>query len=314
MKWFKIALILLLLVILKITIQYFVNNPEHRTLDAAARKLAPGSFVELPGGFTHYEMAGPDTGKVVVLVHGFSVPYYIWDSTFIYLVHQGFKVLRYDEFGRGFSDRPKTDYTAAFLRQQLNDLLGSLKIDTVKAMVGLSFGGPVTSDFVVHFPNKVAQLILVDPLFPDSAYGTQLYPQWIEELKMAINPQKMIAGQLTDLKYPDRFPAWGDQYSVQMAYKGLRHALVSTRHNYASASAIRANYAAVNGLHKPVLLIWGEDDRTTPITAAAALQQVLRVDYFPVPDAAHLPHMEKASVVNEKLRSFLLGDTLHQNL
>jgi pimeloyl-ACP methyl ester carboxylesterase len=310
MKWLKIALILLLLVLLKITIQYFVNNPERLRVDAAARKLAPGSFVQLSGGFTHYEMAGPDTGKVVVLVHGFSVPYYIWDSTFIYLVHKGFKVLRYDEFGRGFSDRPKTDYTAAFLRQQLSDLLSSLKIDTVKALVGLSFGGPVTSDFMAHFPNKVAQLILVDPLFPDSAYGTQLYPQWIEELKMAINPQKMIAGQLTDLKYPAQFPTWGDQYSVQMAYKGLRYALVSTRHNYASAAAITANYAAVDVLHKPVLLIWGKDDQTTPIAGAAALQKVLQVDYFPVEDAAHLPHMEKASIVNEKLYSFLQNDTL----
>ena len=132
MKYLRIVLSsLLALFVIGFIIGYVMYrnaNTEIYNLDDAARKTATGSFVKLSEGYTHYELSGPDTGKVVVLVHGFSVPYYIWDSTTAYLANAGFRVLRYDEFGRGFSDRPDKKYEAAFLRKQLTELLDSLKI------------------------------------------------------------------------------------------------------------------------------------------------------------------------------------------
>lgn len=38
-------------------------------------------------------------GGTPVLIHGFSVPYYIWDGTFELLAAVVFRVLRYDEYG-----------------------------------------------------------------------------------------------------------------------------------------------------------------------------------------------------------------------
>src|ERR1043165_8585200 len=95
------------------------RNPEHRALDDAARHFAAGQYVRLPDGMTHYEVGGPDTGRRVVLVHGFSVPYYIWDSTFIALTNAGFRVARYDLLGRGYSDRPDTRYNLDLYDRQL---------------------------------------------------------------------------------------------------------------------------------------------------------------------------------------------------
>ena len=70
---------------------YRVRNPERLDLDAAARRQAPGQFLTLGDGVTHYDVAGPDSGQRVVLVHGFSVPSYIWDSTSIALAAAGFR-------------------------------------------------------------------------------------------------------------------------------------------------------------------------------------------------------------------------------
>jgi pimeloyl-ACP methyl ester carboxylesterase len=88
----------------------------------------------------------------VILVHGFSVPYYIWDGTYDSLVQAGFHVIRYDEFGRGFSDRPDVIYDPVLYRNQLHDLITSLKLQTPVSLAGVSFGGAVVSDFVVHYP------------------------------------------------------------------------------------------------------------------------------------------------------------------
>ena len=55
----------------------------------------------------HFTMTERPTGCTVVLAHGFSVPYFVYDPTFEFLTQAGFRVLRYDLFGRGFSDRPQ---------------------------------------------------------------------------------------------------------------------------------------------------------------------------------------------------------------
>ena len=75
--------------------------------------------MQLSQGYVHYELGGPVGGEKVVLVHGLSVPYYIWDPTFDALTEAGFRVLRYDLYGRGFSDRPKLRYDADLFDEQL---------------------------------------------------------------------------------------------------------------------------------------------------------------------------------------------------
>ena len=69
--------------------------------------VGASSFIKLEDGFTYYELRGPASGETIVLVHGFSVPSYIWDSTFMASIAKGYRVLRFDNFGRGFSDRPE---------------------------------------------------------------------------------------------------------------------------------------------------------------------------------------------------------------
>ena len=97
---------------------FLVKNQEVKKMNAAARINITGKFIQLTDGITHYQTGGVDTGKTIMLVHGFSVPYYIWDGTYDSLVQQGFHVIRYDEFGRGFSDRPDAVYNLALYRKQ----------------------------------------------------------------------------------------------------------------------------------------------------------------------------------------------------
>ena len=65
---------LIVVVVLGLTGYYVARNPEHLRLDDATRPMAPGKFVRLTDGMTHYQIDGPDSGRVLVLAHGFSVP------------------------------------------------------------------------------------------------------------------------------------------------------------------------------------------------------------------------------------------------
>jgi pimeloyl-ACP methyl ester carboxylesterase len=124
------------------------EEPEQVLLDDATRAGAPGgASFDSPDGATHYEVAGPDTGRVVVMVHGFSVPMYIWDSTFIALGNAGYRAVRYDVYGRGYSDRPDGAYDGAMFDRQLDDLLDSLHVTGPVDLMGLSYGGFITGHY-----------------------------------------------------------------------------------------------------------------------------------------------------------------------
>ncbi|HCK65361.1 MAG TPA: alpha/beta hydrolase, partial [Anaerolineae bacterium] len=58
---------------------------ETKELNEIIRKEAGGDFIQLSNGVTHYQLGGDENGDTVVLVHGFSVPSFIYDSTFEFL-------------------------------------------------------------------------------------------------------------------------------------------------------------------------------------------------------------------------------------
>lgn len=305
MKIFKRILLVLVVAIVATGVYYWIkftaNNIETKIMNNEARKNVPGQFIKLTGGVTHYETGGPDTGKVVILVHGFSVPYYIWDVTFDSLVKNGFHVVRYDEFGRGYSDRPHVKYDPVLYRTQLQDLIISLKLKTPVSLAGLSIGGPVVTDFAVNNPSLVDKLILVDPPYSSMKLNKS---EFVANYEWALNHEKQANDQLKDFKYPDQFPGWVDKYKVQMHYKGFRHALISTRKNYYGDIQV-SNYKRLDGLQKKVLLIWGREDTSVPFHFSDSIRKAVQVEFFPVDDAGHLPHLEKPGLVNQKIISFL---------
>lgn len=280
-------------------------DAEHRALDDAVRDSAPGRFVELGDGLTHVDVAGPESGQPVVLVHGFSVPSYIWDPTFETLAEAGFRVIRYDLYGRGFSDRPEVDYDGALFERQLDALIDTLGITAPVDLVGLSMGGAVVMRYAARNPDRVRRLVLVDPTHAASA--PPAFPQFLGEFWLAVRLiPSLPENQFTDFVRPEQHPDWADRYRVQMQFEGFRRAIISTIYHFLPEDHL-AHYRRVQQHGLPVLLVWGEQDRTLDIAGAEVVRGVLDVEFLPVADAGHLPHIEQAAVVNPAIASFLSG-------
>ena len=282
------------------------KNPEKATLDATARAGAPGKFVALSAGTTHYELAGPDTGRLVVLVHGFSVPYYIWDSTVVALRGAGYRVLRYDLYGRGYSDRPAAEYDGALYDRQLDDLLDSLHVLSPVDLMGLSFGGFVTAHYVASRPARVRTLTLVDPAAEKGSVPSYLrFPivgPWLWQV--AVVPG-MADGQATDFLHPEKFPNWADHYRPQMRYRGFGRALLSTLLHEKDVS-FDSLYAGVAKTGIPVMLVWGRQDQTVRFQFSEVVRRAIpSLEFVPVDSSGHLPHIEQATIVNARLLAFL---------
>jgi pimeloyl-ACP methyl ester carboxylesterase len=284
---------------------YVMRNPERRALDAAARQGAPGSFVALSDGVTHYRIDGPDSGRVVVLAHGFSVPLYIWDSTAIALARAGFRVVRYDAYGRGLSDRPDVPYTDALYDRQIRELLDSLKLSRVD-LAGVSAGGFVTGVFAGRHPERVRSLVLVDPVAGHSALTIHPFdlPVIGPYLWQTLAVPGMAAGQPSDFVDPSKFPDWIDRYKPQMRYKGFGWALLSSRIERRGMS-MDTVYKRVAAAGIPVMLLWGKEDHTVPFGQSAGVRAAMpEAEFHPIDGVGHLPILEKAALTDSLFLQF----------
>ncbi|HWA16673.1 MAG TPA: alpha/beta hydrolase [Gemmatimonadales bacterium] len=298
----------ILLLCIGAVIAFRVKDPERRVLDGVARQKAPGQFVSLPDGQTHYEEAGPDTGRTVVLAAGFSVPGYIWDSLYFRLADAGFRVIRYDYYGRGWSDRARVGYNQAMFVRQLDALLDSLEVTQVD-LAGLSFGGTVVTSYVAAHPERVRTLIYVDPVFNNARTPTPVERsalRWDWEMVMKDGAAKMALGQRDDFFHPERHPDWVDRYRVQQQFKGTREALRRSRISLQTDPVQDTILVRLGQEPRPVMIIWGRHDNTVPFAESDKLRAAFPTSTFlPVDSAGHLPHLEEAALVADSVIGFL---------
>jgi pimeloyl-ACP methyl ester carboxylesterase len=302
-----VSAMLLLVIVLCAGGFYVAKNPESRGLDDAARQTAGGKFVHLTDGVTHYQIDGPDTGHAIVLAHGFSVPLYIWDSTATALAAAGRRVIRYDAYGRGFSDRPNVEYSDKLYERQLGELLDSLKLKDKVDLAGVSAGGYVTAVYAGRHPDRVRSLILVDPVAGKSPAEMRPYdlPFVGEYLWQTRAMPTMAEGQASDFVAPSRFPNWPDKYRVQMQYRGFGHALWSSR-MFRRGMNTDTMYKRVADANIPVLLIWGEKDKTVPFARSELVRKAIpRAEFHSVAGVGHLPILEAAAETDSALLAFL---------
>ncbi len=287
---------------------------ETKDLNETTRKDADGLFVSLTDGITHYELGGEINNTTIVLVHGFSVPYFIFDTTFEFLVKSGFRVLRYDLFGRGLSDRPNTTYNIDLFTRQLKELLDALNLKPVN-LVGLSMGGPITAAFVDHYPEYVNKHVLIDPAGARSiAFSfllTAVKLPGLGELVLGLfGSGSMVKGIASDLFTPNLVKQFQAKYKIQMQYKGFKRAILSTMRNKMLESFIDV-YTRLGKLRKPTLLIWGRQDNTVPFDHSRDILSVMpHTQFHVIENCGHIPHYEKPEEVNPILLEFLHRENL----
>jgi pimeloyl-ACP methyl ester carboxylesterase len=281
-------------------------DPETITKDADFRTtITTGDFVKLSAGYTYYEYENTTADTLVVMVHGFSVPSYIWDSTYHAALARGYGALRYDTYGRGYSDNPDAVYDVALFSSQLKELLDALNIKQKINLLGLSYGGRTISAFAFQYPERIQNLIYVDPSGFETIAGETNYPVMVSEAELREFKQSdsygnMSKGQLEDFYDSTPFTGWDKKYETMMKFKGFAHALISTRKNSPSLE-IEQKQIAISGI--PVYCFWGEHDTVVKLDAVRAnlTERLPKAKLFIIPQAGHLPHMEQTEVFNKIL-------------
>lgn len=288
----------------------FSYRDENKELNELTRKELGGSFLELRDGVTHYDLSNSDKEDTVILVHGFSVPYFIFDPTFAFLTQSGFRVVRYDLFGRGFSDRPEGRYDLDLYVRQLGDLLDALRFTRPVSLAGLSTGGPITAAFSARFPERVEKLVLIAPVGAKSLPISRILnvaalPIVGEIIIGLFRSDGLVRKMVSELFDPELVRQFQPRYIAQMQYKGFKRGILSSIRN-GLLNPVLDVYERIGKMNKPVLLFWGRDDPTVPFGHSDPLRTVIpNLEFHAFEDCGHIPHFEKPDQFNHILLEFL---------
>jgi pimeloyl-ACP methyl ester carboxylesterase len=299
-------------VLLLLSAAWFSGDLEPLTLDERARSRLPGTFVALSHGYTSYEISGPPNGPVVLLVPGISIPRGVFARTTTVLAAAGYRVVSFDLYGRGFSDRPQVSYDAALFNRQIDDLLTALKIDARINVVGLASGGLQALLYTELRPTRVERLVLIAPDGVDAPVTgfvritrLPLVGEMAGRIVMNAVGQRQWEERLRHYSADPRLvQEVVELFRGQLAYKGFWRAL--------NSSIARLPINESSGLFRrierqgtPTLVLWGATDLIIPVHLGHAVRRLMpNAAYREIP-AGHLPQYERPDLTNAAILQFL---------
>jgi pimeloyl-ACP methyl ester carboxylesterase len=305
------GLVLLVVAVLG-AVAILASDREPLVLNDRERSRLPGKFVALSHGFTNYEIMGPANGRVIVLVPGISIPRTVFARTLAPLAEAGYRVIAYDLYGRGFSDRPRVRYDAALFNQQIDDLLTALRIDGPINLVGLASGGLQALLYAELRPARVDGLVLICPDGVDAPVGG-----FVRLLRQPLAGElagRMIMNAVGQWRWEERLQHYSKdprlvddvikQFRGQLAYKGFWRALTSSIASLPISGA-SDHFRRIERQGTPTMVLWGAEDVIIPTQLGHEVRRLMpSAQYVEIP-AGHLPQYERPDLTNEAIRRFL---------
>lgn len=253
---------------------------------------AHGQYADLPRGRVFFRWHGPKDGPVAICIHGLTTPSYVWDGLIPHLVDKGFRVLSYDLYGRGHSDRPFGTQNVAFFEEMLTALLHDQNVTTPVTLIGNSMGSAISTAFAARHPHRIRQVVLFVPAgmghdLGISAKITQKMPVIGDWLFHLVYPRTLRKGALQERDIPSTVPNITDRQVEELGYRGFLRSILSSLRGTLAMSR-EADHRKLQCLGIPVLGIWGGADSIIPIACKARMSDWNRnASHIELPEAGH---------------------------
>jgi pimeloyl-ACP methyl ester carboxylesterase len=250
-----------------------------------------------------YRYAGE--GPPLVLLHGFLCDSRCWRPQLAGLSDR-FRVVAWDAPGAGLSSDPPNPFTITDWAQCLAGFLDLVGIERAQVL-GLSWGGILAQEFYGLYPDRVLSLILCDTYagwkgsLPESACKERLERCLLES---TLPPEEVVA------RFVPEFFTEGASHDL----KKEMSAVVSEFHPLgfrlmAKSSADTDTTDLLLNIEVPTLLVWGDDDRRSPMSIAEQLRDAIpSAELAVIANAGHVSNMEQPEEFNAQVRRFCLSN------
>lgn len=259
------------------------------------------SSVQVDGHSIAYREAGE--GAALVLLHGFLCDSRCWRRQLGDLSDH-FRVVAWDAPGAGSSSDPPETFTTTDYARCLAGFLDAVGIMRAH-VVGLSWGGILAQEFYRLYSDRLDRLVLADTY---AGWKGSLPEQvWKERLAACLNDSTGPPDTLVTKLLPGMFTD-----AVPEAVREELSSIMSEFHPVgfrvmARSSADMDTRDLLPTIDVPTLVLWGDDDRRSPMQVAEQLQAAIRSSELAIiAGAGHVSNMERPEAFSAHVRRFCL--------
>jgi pimeloyl-ACP methyl ester carboxylesterase len=253
--------------------------------------------VQVAGHRVHYLVMGPVTGPVVVLVHGLGGNAEDWRNLAPWLAKAGYRVYMPDLIGYGRSEQPADfSYSVPDEAQAVVGFLDALGLRQVD-LGGISMGGWIAQHVAYKHPERVRRLMLFD------AAGLYEKPDWNTKLFTPTTPAELDQLEALLMPKPTYIPGFVARDILRISHK---NAWVTHRAINTMLTGQDATDSMLPQLKMPLLLVWGAEDRITPLRQGEKMHRLAphsELNLFP--GCGHLAPSQCAAQVGPKVVEFV---------
>ncbi len=240
----------------------------------------------------HYVVVG--SGRPLVLLHGLGADWTSW-STYMPALARQHRVYAIDLLGFGSSDAPDVDYSIALQTQVVLGFLDAQHLQQVDLM-GMSMGGFIGLNFARLYPERVRRLIAADAggIVFDPSVPRPFIPQDERQITdfqrlMTPKPHSLPRFIIRDTLRRSRPRQWVIQRYMKNRTSGREF--------------LDGKLQTIN---MPVLLLWGEQDRITPVSwGQAAHLQIPQSQLIILQGCGHIAVLDCRAQVLREMQKFL---------
>jgi proline iminopeptidase len=286
-----------------------------------------GAYAAVNGARIWYEIEGE--GEPLLLIHGGPGSSHLNFHPYFSALADQHRVIYFDLFGRGKSDRAKspTEYTFERDVADVEGLRKALGLETVN-LLGFSYGGLVAQAYALEYPAHVKKLILVSTLYSGEMWQAKnenyiyearnQFPETWEKIERL--RAQGFRERSSELQAVDDIPAYELVFFYNPANAGkLRRDALSLNSEVTYAIAgDDADYVLGGGvarldfrdrlkeLKMPILIIAGRFDRLfPPKTSLQFKRYVPQAEFVMFEKSGHYPQIEETEKMFGVIKGFL---------
>lgn len=296
------------------TIRRNASEPDDGALGGEAR------FFDWKHGRIFYKTAGSgEAGVPLIFIHGVGAgsSSFMWRKNFDVLALD-FRVYAMDLLGFGFSEKPSTaPYSADLYVEQITDFIREVTGSPVN-IVASSLGAAYAIRVADEHPELIKAMVLNAPtgvdklstrpgmsgaafygLLQSPVLGTSFYNVMASERSIRDYSRKHLF--YDHRRVTNRVVA---NFYATSHQPGAQHAIAAFLSGYLNTDT----HAAFSRLKQRVLLVWGKQDQTTPLTHAVSLLEANPDAHLEVFDYCRMmPEQEHPERFNDLVRDAFLA-------
>jgi len=259
------------------------------------------AFALIRGLSVHFRVEGPAEAPPLLLIHSLGTSLEMWAPQAVALAHK-FRVISYDLRGHGLSEASDGPYSLDLLAGDALGLLDHLGIERAH-VAGVSLGGMIAQTLGIQAGGRLRSLVLGDTA---SLIGPK--SNWDNRAAMIrADGMGSVVDAILGRWFTPGFIASDPQIVRGFGAMLLR---MPAEAYISAACAVRDGdtTAALGRIACPTLVLVGDQDVSTPPSAAEALKQAIPgAKLIVIETAAHIPTVERPEAVTSAMASFYAG-------